>query len=1012
MNCFNCSDYLQGVNKVIKTIVLIVCVFIISSGTVFSSNYYFSSSGGNDSHSLEEARNTSTPWKTLTKLNAIFSQLKAGDSILFKRGDVFEGSIIVTQSGLYTANLVFGAYGSHPDKPVISGFGTLTAWKPAGDGIYETDWDAEGTNLTINGRQHAIGRFPNEGYLTYQSHNGNSSITDNKLSSSVNWTNAEVVIRKNRWTLDKSLITNHTGTTINYAAGTNASPTNGYGYFIQKSKSTLDKFGEWYFDAKRKKMMIFFGRMIPASYTVKASVVNTLVSIKGYHCITFENLTFSGAGINAFNIAGSRNISVQNCSIVSTGNEAILASYSTFLKIENSSIENSLSGGINLDAGCTNALILNNAIKNTGLMAGLGKSGSGTYEAITSFGDYTQIEKNFIDSIGYNAIYFGGNGSVVKNNFINHFCLTKDDGAGIYVGDWSQTFNKKVIGNIVLNGAGNGEGTNYPNSLQAEGIYIDDLSQSVSVLNNTVAMCANNGIKNHNAKDITISNNIVYNNGVQLRLEQDHYLATSTYIRNNNINNNTFFSKDYAQPIVKISTHQDDVDLFGSLDSNVYCRPFDEIGGINTSIVRDGKELNEAFNLFEWTKAYGKDKSSSKSPQDIPAFKLIRVIGVNKFANQNFDKDINGLYTYSTINDCEAVFSKNVLDGGALKLNFTKSADNQVTVNLLVGKIEQNKKYVLRFSVLGNTREQRSRIFLRKTSAPYTTISNIKSAKISAERFDYEMLFSSTATEGDASIIFEFDQPYGPIFLDNVELLESEINYTDPEDHFLFEYNASDAVKTIALSRTYVDVYNKTYNKEININPYSSVVLIAKESEAPKLPQSIMFTNIKNEVFDDEQLQILPVSSSGLPVTLKVVSGPATLVDKNKLKFYSVGEAVIEASQPGNDKFEAAIVSAQITNKGTSPARELAEFELKAYPNPFHNQLTIEFTMPFSGNGLLMLYDLQGRALHKIHEGSMLKDQVQNFVVDADTLGLKAGTYLVRLSTEKKVLFQKVILIK
>ncbi len=993
--------------------VAVLFFFFLTNKPSSAKTYYFSSSSGNDQHTNVQAQNFTTPWKTLIKLNAVFTTLQAGDSVLFKRGDVFGGAINVTKSGLYTANLVFGAYGSNSAKPVISGFGTLNGWKSAGNGIYESDFSNEDVvNLSINGKQQAIGRYPNEGYLTYQSHQENSSITDSKASSAFNWTNAEVVIRKNRWTLDKSLITSHTSTTLNYATGNKAYPTNGYGYFIQKSKLALDKFGEWYFDATRKKMMVFFGQASPASYNVRASTSTTLVSIKGYHCITFENLTFLGAGTNGFHITGARNVSIKNCNIESSGHEAILASYSPFLKIEDSYISHSLSGGINLDAGCTDAVILNNKIKNTGLMAGLGKSGTGTYEAITSFGDHTQIEKNTIDSVGYNGIYFGGNGSIVKNNFITNFCLTKDDGAGIYVGDWQQTFNKKVIGNIVLNGVGNGAGTNYPKSLQAEGIYIDDLSQSVSVLNNTVAMCANNGIKNHNASDVTISNNVVYDNGVQLRLEQDHYITNSTYIRKNTISNNTFFSRDYTQPVVKISTHQDDVSLFGTLDSNAYCHPFDKIGGINTSVVRDGKAVNQTFSLFEWVNTSGNDKSSSKSPQDLPAFKVSKEIGTNKFPNQSFDKDVNGLYLYSTINDGESVFSKNGLDGGTLRLNFTKSANNQVTVNLLIGKIEQNKKYVLRFSMLGNLKEQSAKVFLRKTGVSYTILSNIENANLGAERVDHEMLFSSTTSADDASIIFEFDQPYGPIFIDNVALLEAEVSYTDPKDHFLFEYNANSTVKTLALSRAYVDVHDRPYLNEISIAPYSSILLIAKEADLSRLPQSIMFANMKNEVFNDEQIQVLPVSSSGLPITLKVASGPATIVDKDKVSFYATGTAVIEASQRGNEKYEGVTASASIINKGNSLTQELAEFKLKAFPNPFQTKLNIEFTMPFSGNGLLMLYDLQGREIQKLHDGFLQQGQLQSFVVDADALNLKAGNYLVRLSTEKKVLFQKVVLIK
>ncbi len=299
-----------------------------------------------------------------------------------------------------------------------------------------------------------------------------------------------------------------------------------------------------------------------------------------------------------------------------TGAIAVLGNYSPLLTVTNTTIANSLSGGINLDAGCANAMISGNSITNTGLLAGMGKSNSGTYEAITSFGDNAKIERNKIDSVGYNGIYFGGNASSAKNNCISYFCLTKDDGAGIYIGDWSKTVNKKVIGNIVLHGIGNSEGSLFTNSLQAEGIYIDDNSESVTITDNTVSKCANNGIKVHNAKNINIFNNIVFDNGVQLRMEQDHYIPTSSYIRNNNVRNNTFFSTSDRQPVAKFSTHLDDINAFGHIDSNFYNKGNNNANNIKASTVKNGKNVNSNYSLSSWKATSGKDHSSVATTSD------------------------------------------------------------------------------------------------------------------------------------------------------------------------------------------------------------------------------------------------------------------------------------------------------------------------------------------------------------------------------------------------------------
>ncbi|WP_158828570.1 right-handed parallel beta-helix repeat-containing protein [Mucilaginibacter lacusdianchii] len=601
-----------------------------------ASTYYFSSIAGNDNYTSVQAHSPATPWKSLEKLNAYFKYLSPGDSVVFKRGEVFNGGIIPSRSGAVFAPIYFGAYGSGR-LPEINGLISLKNWKQVKAGIYESACEATGESLILNGNQQAIGRYPNKGYLSYESHNENFSITDNQLTDQINWMGAEIVIRKNRWIIDRSAIAGHNGSTITYAAGTKANPTNNFGYFIQNDARTLDQLGEWYYDRTRKSMMVYFGSKSPSAYTISTSVVHNLVDINRFNYLNFENIAFVGAGNNAFNIIQSKNIQIKNCSITQTGSEAVYANYTPFMVVKNCIISDALTNGINFDAGCSNSIISDNQIKNVGLIAGMGKSGSGTYEAITSFGDNTKIEKNRIDSVGYNGIYFGGNSSWAKNNYVAYFCLTKDDGAGIYIGDWSKTVNKRVESNIILHGIGNSAGATFTNSLQAEGIYIDDNSESVVINDNTVSQCANNGIKIHNAKDIDIFNNIVFNNGVQLRLEQDHYMASSSYIRNNNIRNNTFVSNG-QQSTAKFSSHQDDIKAFGQIDSNVYCQSKNVASGnnIKASVVKNGKGFNQNYNLSNWQSAYGKDQSSTEVPSsssvlfEYNASNKAKVITLNK----------------------------------------------------------------------------------------------------------------------------------------------------------------------------------------------------------------------------------------------------------------------------------------------------------------------------------------------------------------------------------------------
>src|SRR5215218_5043530 len=93
---------------------LFVCLVV----NVQARTFYFSSSVGDDNRSSDQAQSSSTPWRSIQKLNSIFSLLAPGDQVLFKKGDVFTGSIQVTRSGASGAPILFGAYGDGA-KPVI-----------------------------------------------------------------------------------------------------------------------------------------------------------------------------------------------------------------------------------------------------------------------------------------------------------------------------------------------------------------------------------------------------------------------------------------------------------------------------------------------------------------------------------------------------------------------------------------------------------------------------------------------------------------------------------------------------------------------------------------------------------------------------------------------------------------------------------------------------------------------------------------------------------------------------
>ena len=125
-------------NKFINLFFITLILLLLTSQTLVGRNYYFSTASGDDSRTSAQAQNPATPWKSINKLNSFFTSLVPGDSVLFKRGETFYGSIKVAKSGTSSLPIVIGAYGTGV-KPLITGFTTLSSWTSLGNGIYQSE---------------------------------------------------------------------------------------------------------------------------------------------------------------------------------------------------------------------------------------------------------------------------------------------------------------------------------------------------------------------------------------------------------------------------------------------------------------------------------------------------------------------------------------------------------------------------------------------------------------------------------------------------------------------------------------------------------------------------------------------------------------------------------------------------------------------------------------------------------------------------------------------------------
>ena len=827
---------------------LLIPLMLVVVGNTYATNYYISSAG-ND---LNTGKSTAAPWRTLAKLNASFGVIAAGDSILLNRGDVFFGSIIITKSGTAAARIVVAAYGIGA-KPLITGFANLTGWTDMGAGIWQLSVPAIKSNVnlvTLNGSQQAIGRYPNAnaangGYLNYESLNGTSTtITDNELTSAINWTGADVVIRKNHWILDICKIDNHTGTLIDYtnpAATENTYPgIVNFGYFIQNDPRTLDQLGEWYLNKSTKVIQMFFGTALPTAYTLKASVVDTVINAGASAYITIDNIAVEGAnkfGIFSFN--GNATI-ISNCDVTNSGNYGLYVWNVPNTLIQNNKVVDALTTGIfvnNTYVIPTN--IVGNTVKNIALKAGMGESGDSKYTGILVNGNNVNIELNRVDSTGYNGIQFQGNNILIKRNFVTNCASVKDDGGGIYTyvgSDPTIYTNRVVTENVVIKAIGAPFGTDNVNSDDGRGIYMDGNTMNVSITNNTVANCVGAAMYLNNTRGMKVNGNTMFNNNSGVSMQR---FPQNPLVRNNEVKNNIFYPLQQTQKNFTywngalneptVMDIQTDMRALGTFDSNYYRndieQPFDHF----YHLTEGGTFVDPSpMNIPVWKTFMNQDANSKKVVKDIPEYTVTSVVGANKTTNGQFTSTINNTTFWSPNANHSAAWdnTSKITGVGSLRLIATTINSNFTLCYSSVGVVTAGKKYLLKFNTIGTGINGIVKAAIRKTGSPYNNLVPDQTSPYGTSLTTHEFLFDMPVNEADASFLLQVQQTVGITYIDNIELYEVVATPVDVNSEVKFEYNATSVVKTVVLDAKYLGVDSTIYNGSLVLQPFTSKVLI------------------------------------------------------------------------------------------------------------------------------------------------------------------------------------------
>lgn len=594
---------------------LIIILLSQAFHTFAASVVYKVASSGNDANN-----GITAPWKTLAKVNAMQSSLNAGDMVLFNRGDVFYGNLIVSKSGTSGNPIIYGAYGSG-SNPIITGFTNVSSFTQISTNVWESNTLAtniSGCNLVnINGVNIQMGRIPNTGYYTYSSHTGSGtgvqarSITSSSLNSAItNWTGAELALCMSTYTIGRDVITSASGSTINFTSASvdEDIQKDGQRFIIQNDPRTLDQQGEWYYNPATKKIRFY---SVGSPTGVQVSTIDTTINISSQNYITIDGLDIEGANQNLIFIGNSNHITIQNCNLNFSGRDGIFGPFwnvSTYLNINNCTINNVNNTAIDVSGSFTNNSITDNSVTNCGQQFGMGNNGNtgnglGSYSGILIGGGTTVVQNNSIDNVAYNGIRFHGDNTTIQNNFINHSCNNLTDGGAIYTdGDNTTSSNLKILGNIGLNGGDNG-------------IYLDAQTNHVEIGNNTLSGFARAAYFINQDHDINLHDNTAYDNTYDLWVDNTDPNYTTSNIT---ITGNKFIGKSASQTTALYNLIGNTIPATLLPDYNYYARPIDD----NLTLLTYLSGVYTNRNLAMWQTLSGKDLNSKKSP--------IAITNVNK----------------------------------------------------------------------------------------------------------------------------------------------------------------------------------------------------------------------------------------------------------------------------------------------------------------------------------------------------------------------------------------------
>jgi len=553
-----------------KMLPAILCLFPLLS---HATNYYVSSSSGSDSNLGTAA----APWRSLKKVSDS-TALKAGDTVFLKAGDVFNEALLIKTSGNASSHIVYTTYGGVA-RAIINGFTTLSGGTLVGNNIYEfycPGLTSKTNMLVMDGIPQPMGRWPDTGYLKYDSLQPKVLYAANLSSSPYNWTGAVLVAHSEFYLIDTGRIVGQTSGTITIDTTFTSTGKRGSGYFIENDARTLlltTTAGRWYNKYTVDSIQVYLPGGL-AGHALKVPTIDILCNTNfGTRYNDIYNIDFEGSNIASVLVNNTTGYNFTNCLFRYGGNDCLLGNECPGTNFVNDTLDYFQNNGARITGNSSlHCLTKNVLINHCGTIPGMGQreaDGNKSYTGWDNPMGFNTFQNMTILNSGYSGLCYGGDSVNITDVVVDTFCVTKIDGGGFYTADLSfkmYSNERKLTNCMALHGQKSPSGVKYDSTSAAMGFYCDSHSTSVTLTGCTSAFNSTAGIYIHGSK-ITTRNNNFYGNGWCQRcvVEFPSIPMDSLSLKKDQLTNSS-----PGQLTSVFITPGTDLYSFGAVDSNYY----------------------------------------------------------------------------------------------------------------------------------------------------------------------------------------------------------------------------------------------------------------------------------------------------------------------------------------------------------------------------------------------------------------------------------------------------------